>query len=232
MSRRDPRIRETLAGEYVLGTLRGLARQRFEHWLEEDAHLRQRVEAWERRLHPLVESLPPVEPPARVWRALKRQVQPPRERRRLWDNLLFWRTVGLTASALAMALLLLYLGLAPPPLEPPPNYIVVLNNPQGQPAWLVSADIRAGRLTLKTVRPQRLPANKVFELWMLPGGDQPPRSLGLIPVSGRLSVALPLPSTKALAGAQGLAVSLEPTGGSPTGQPTGPVLYQGPLLSL
>jgi anti-sigma-K factor RskA len=29
-----------------------------------------------------------------------------------------------------------------------------------------------------------------------------------------------------------LAVSLEPEGGSPTGQPTGPVLYQGQLASL
>jgi anti-sigma-K factor RskA len=230
MSRRDPRVRETLAGEYVLGTLHGPARQRFERWLKEDAQLRRLVKEWEQHLHPLVESLPSVEPPARVWRALKRQIQPPRERR-LWDDLLFWRTVGLTASALALAFLL-YIGLAPPPLAPSPNYIVVLNNPQGQPAWLVSADVRTGRLTIKTVRPQRLPANKAFELWMLPGGDQPPRSLGLIPVSGRQSVALPPPSTKVLAGAQGLAVSLEPTGGSPTGLPTGPVLYQGPLLSL
>jgi anti-sigma-K factor RskA len=127
---------------------------------------------------------------------------------------------------------LLYIGLAPPPLAPSPNYIVVLNNPQGQPAWLVSADVRTGRLTIKTVHPQRLPANKAFELWMLPGGDQSPRSLGLIPVSGRRSVALPPPSTQVFAGAQGLAVSLEPAGGSPTGLPTGPVLYQGPLLSL
>ena len=29
-----------------------------------------------------------------------------------------------------------------------------------------------------------------------------------------------------------LAVSLEPPGGSPTGKPTGPVLYQGRLLAL
>jgi anti-sigma-K factor RskA len=231
MSTRDPRVRETLAGEYVLGTLHGLARQRFERWLREDEHLRQLVEEWERHLHPLAESLPPVEPPARVWRALKRQIQPLRERRRLWDDLLFWRTVGLTASALAMALLL-YIGLASQPFAPGPNYIVVLNNPQGQPAWLVSAEVRTGRLIIKTVRPQRLPADKAFELWMLPGGNQPPRSLGLIPVSGRRSVTLPPPSTKVLTGAQGLAVSLEPTGGSPTGLPTGPVLYQGPLLSL
>jgi anti-sigma-K factor RskA len=32
-----------------------------------------------------------------------------------------------------------------------------------------------------------------------------------------------------LARARGLAVSLEPAGGSPTGQPTGPVVYQGRL---
>jgi anti-sigma-K factor RskA len=57
----DPRLRAMLASEYVLGTLHGRARRRFERLLGEDAGLRVTVEAWQNRLTPLAEALPPVE---------------------------------------------------------------------------------------------------------------------------------------------------------------------------
>ena len=65
-----------------------------------------------------------------------------------------------------------------------------------------------------------------LELWMLPDG-QPPRSLGVLPAGGIARVPLVGPSDAALADIPALAVSLEPAGGSPTGLPTGPVLYSG-----
>ena len=63
---------------------------------------------------------------------------------------------------------------------------------------------------------------------MLPTGA-PPRSLGLIPATGIARVPLRAPSDTALANIPALAVSLEPATGSPTGLPTGPVLYSGPI---
>src|SRR3989442_2452755 len=69
-----------------------------------------------------------------------------------------------------------------------------------------------------------LEANRALELWALPGSGAP-RSLGLISASGATVVK----KGKVLEGATGLAVSLEPAGGSPTGAPTGPVLYVGKL---
>ena len=54
-----------------------------------------------------------------------------------------------------------------------------------------------------------------------------PRSLGLISSSGATVVQ----RSKLLDGTAALAVSLEPSGGSPTGAPTGPVLYVGKLSS-
>jgi anti-sigma-K factor RskA len=115
-----------LAGEYVLGTLHGSARQRFERWLKENAQLRQRVEAWERHLHPLVESLPPIKPPPRVWHTIEQRIKPTREEpRRLWEDLIFWRTVGLVTSAALV--LLLVISVAPPP-EPMPGYIAELSD--------------------------------------------------------------------------------------------------------
>ncbi len=77
------------------------------------------------------------------------------------------------------------------------------------------------------VRPQSLEAQKSFELWAIAGG--PPKSLGL--VSATPGKPLLVPASAVAAAGTVLAVSLEPQGGSPTGQPTGPVLFQGKVLA-
>ena len=69
-----------------------------------------------------------------------------------------------------------------------------------------------------------------WELWMLPGDDQKPVSLGLITTHDTQTVVVPEPLAAKLDQAQGLAMSVEPAGGSPTGLPSGPVLYAGPLV--
>ena len=92
---------------------------------------------------------------------------------------------------------------------------------------VVSLDLHHDRLTLDATRLPATEAGKSLELWILPPSGNP-RSLGLL-ANRRLS--LPLDGTAAADLAQGaLAVSLEPAGGSPTGLPTGPVLYSGPVL--
>jgi len=64
-------------------------------------------------------------------------------------------------------------------------------------------------------------------LWMLPGGDQKPVSLGLITTHETQVVKIPEALAAKLDSAHGLAMSVEPAGGSPTGLPTGPVLCAG-----
>jgi anti-sigma-K factor RskA len=81
-------------------------------------------------------------------------------------------------------------------------------------------------MTIKVVGAATVPAGKSLELWMLPDGSAP-KSLGVIPDSGVGRVTLPAAPDVALANVPALAVSLEPAGGSPTGAPTGPVLYSG-----
>lgn len=227
MKPRDPKLRELLAGEYVLGTLHGRARKRFKRWLEEDTRLGWLVEDWEQRLDTLTLAAPAVKPRPEIWRALKRRTQPVKQKRSfgLWENLMFWRSLGFTTTALALSLLL-YIGFMPSPAA----YIVVLNDNSAKPAWLVS--LYPNRITIKTQRLQSLAPGKSFELWMLPERGQKPRSLGLIPASGRRTLYLPEWASQLPVSAQGLAVSIEPQGGSPTGEPTGPVPYQGPVLSL
>jgi anti-sigma-K factor RskA len=97
-----------------------------------------------------------------------------------------------------------------------------------RPAWLIqiSDDHTLG---VRTLQAQRREADRSFELWLLPDGERGPVSLGLLPASGDTELDLEPDVRQLLSSATGLAVSLEPAGGSPEDGPTGPILYQGPL---
>jgi len=229
----DPELREELAAHYALGTLRGAARRRFERLIAADAGLRETTRRWEARLNVLAEQAPPVQPPARVWQAIERQVavegRRPARPGSLWDSLAFWR--GFAAGAVGLAAgLLLYLGLATlhGPI-PGPSHVAVLVDKAAEPALLATIDERDGRVTLAALQLPAVPSGKDLELWLISPAAPGPRPLGLV-TKGALSVDLGPLAARALASGV-LAVSLEPAGGSPTGSPTGPVLYQGRILA-
>jgi anti-sigma-K factor RskA len=108
-----------------------------------------------------------------------------------------------------------------------PTAIAVLA-PQGQPAiWNVETFPERGRIRIVVAGAVPAQPGKSYELWALPEG-QAPVSLGLMPSrdeTRRLGAA----QLAALAASKQIAVSLEPPGGSPTGAPTGPVLYVGAI---
>ena len=70
-----------------------------------------------------------------------------------------------------------------------------------------------------------------MELWLIPPGDKP-HSLGLIDPSRPITIKVPQDLLGRVNREAVLAVSLEPPGGSPTGQPTGPVIANGKLAQL
>ena len=223
MKYNDPELRQKLASEYVLGTLHGRARARFERLLLSDASLRDEVAAWQTRLMPLADALPSVTPPSRVWRNIKTRLGMQAVSR--W-SLTFWRNLGLVSTAAAL-MLAVYIAIVP--LRTPAlTYVALINDTQAKPAWVVSAS--GSQLTIKSLAPRTLAANQSLQLWLLPTGGKPV-SLGLVPVTGSKTAALPTQVSGQFAHALAVAISLEPAGGSPTGQPTGPVLYQGPLVT-
>ena len=67
------------------------------------------------------------------------------------------------------------------------------------------------------------------ELWLLPKGGAP---IALGVVGADAPIRLPMAHAVGDAGRRTLAVSIEPLGGSPTGQPTGPVVATGYLRQL
>jgi anti-sigma-K factor RskA len=122
MNYADPELRDRLAAEYALGTLRGPARRRFERLLSGDARLRDLAEDWELRVNLLAESTPGVAPPERVWEQIARRIgpasAPTRESLldRLWGDLGFWRGASLLAAGAAAVAI--YVALRPTDLGP------------------------------------------------------------------------------------------------------------------
>jgi len=79
-------------------------------------------------------------------------------------------------------------------------------------------------LVMRPIVPVAAQPDRALELWAVPTDGTSPRSLGVLPTGAGATVAL---RAKVLAGVDTLAVSVEPPGGSPTGKPTGPIVYAG-----
>jgi len=223
-----------LAAEYVVGTLRGRARQRFESIARQDREAREILEAWQSQLTPLAERVPPVAPPARVWSAIQSRIgsktgDRPRfsgaedEKRGL--SPVFWRTLGMLASGLAAVLAVAFLWTTPA-RDAEPDFVAVLTASDSVPRMVVSMH-DASELRVRVVKSWKGTEGKSLELWALPKNGAP-RSLGL--VENERDTRLRLAASDArLLSANAFAVSLEPRGGSTTGAPTGPVLCSGAI---
>jgi len=169
----------------------------------------------------------------RVWQRIEQRLWPTAAApvaEPWWQRLALWR--GATAAAGVAALAMAVLMTAPPPALPP--VVVVLQSTAetapGGASFIVASIAGDGRaLVARPLQPVGLQGDRVLELWSVPAAGNP-SSLGLISASG--ATVLPrgrLPATLLKGGTAALAVSVEPPGGSPTGVPTGPVVYVGRL---
>ncbi len=224
MSGAADEAREALAGEYALGVLEGDALVQAERLMADDAAFAAVVRDWREILSPLARLAAPVPPPADLWRRIELAAG-------LADNVVpmhpvgirragVWKAVSVGALALA-ASLAAFIVVRPPP---PPS-VAVLAPMQGASPVLLAVLAADGVLTVRPNGAIAVPSDRDLELWSLAKGETRPASLGVLPAGGRRL------SVKLAAGTQ-LLVSLEPKGGSPTGQPTGAVLYGGTVTAL
>jgi len=231
----DSQLRDKLAAEYVLGTLRGRARARFEALMRYDPRLRSLVTDWENRLTPLAGAGADIAPPARVWDALSQRIAGKTRKPRLWESLALWRGVAVTGAAFAL-ILATVTGLGPES-KPPMSMVAVMNDTQGQPAMTVSwPSMKAARdpyIRIKvTQKHPTMAPGTAWELWMLPSGEGKPVSLGLITTDTDQVMKLSSEQAARIESAWGIAMSVEPSGGSPSGTPTGPLVMKGPCVKI
>lgn len=227
---------DLLAAEYVLGVLATGERQSTARRIESDADFARLVDDWEVRLSPMGAGYPHVETPASVKAAIDRRLFTPDRtastsapRSSLWASLVFWRGVA------AAAIVAMIIAFAVPYMNasrdvPQLNLIASLAADGSDVKYLAVYDATRHSVGLSHISGTRAPG-KDFELWMIEGKN-PPVSMGIIPPGESAHVAVSPDVQKTLAQGAVLAVSVEPPGGSPTGQPTGPVVATGDLKSI
>jgi anti-sigma-K factor RskA len=215
-----PQERDELAAEYVLGTLEAREAEAARALIGQEAEFARLVADWERRLAPLLALAAPESPPPGLWARIEATLDGGRPGRARWR--FKWPAFGLGASAVAAGLAAFII--LRPPVQPP--LMTVLLTSQDQSAFLVEAE--RGQIRLAAVNPRGVEAGRVMQLWALPQGATAPTSLGLVPESGRLSV-----TPRGIRPEPGMLIeiTLEPPGGSPTGRPTGPILFIGRLAA-
>ncbi len=243
----QPEVIDRLASEYVLGTLEGGARRRFQQLMLERPAVRVAVAAWERRLHKLATSVPVQTPSPKVWAAIEARTRPGRhaERRAGWWG---WvRGVGQAAVAAACGVLVT-LGLvrnwpeafvtvdqvAQREQALPQSYVGLLLDGEGRPALLVSSTRHGTHVSVKSLRAMDAPAGKVLQVWALPR-EGVPFAIGVATLTqppGSTSFELSDSSEALLSKVGQLAVSVEDAPVAPGAAPSGPFLLKGHCVKL
>jgi len=234
---------DLLAAECALGVLDGLERDAAARRRLREPSFDRAVEAWEDRLAELSESVAAVAPPAQVWSGIVKQLEAGGAvvELRLRRSLAAWRAAAASAGAVAAALAIALVW--PHPQAPLGGGALTASNAEhGQPMLEQVMTARMAGATGPTVfvavvdpqshvivvTPASISATKGRspELWLIPAGGKP-IALGLaafgrsVRLNPKIEIGDP---SRAI-----LAVSMEPLGGSPTGQPTGPVVATGAL---
>lgn len=217
---------DMLSAEYILGTLKGAARRRFEQLLTQRADIAQTFHWWESHMHLLADTVPAAQPPKKVWQNIENRLFNTSKA----NSSSWWKSLAFLSTAMAASLATFLVIQSPKPLQDiAPTAVALLATEKAEAGWLLDEtkhsatdiEIKVRALTSLQIKP-----DNAFELWLLPADKSKPISLGLLPQQGSSVFKVPEELIPQMATGL-LAVSLEPVGGSPTGQPTGAVLYQG-----
>lgn len=244
----NPEVLRQLAAEYVLGTLRGPARLRFEALLHTHPEARAQRDFWEQRLAEFGQVLAPVAPPPALRARLLARLAPSakvsprrwmRRRRSLWA----YAAGFASAAALLLSFQLgqrhgpapeVSQGVAPiaaiaPVDDPQLIYTAQLRMPSSSMRWLLSITPDHQQLIVVAADDFLQIGRHRLQLWcLLPGTD--PLPLGVMPNERDATRSFTLPASVRGHDQVSFAISLEPERGPQHNRPSGPVLHQAPAL--
>ena len=240
----QPERLERLAREYVLGTLSGRARRRFERLLVEAPLAGRVVARWQQRFDVLAATVPPVQPREQVWQGLQQRLFTPRDAAGrepaagIWSRLqaLFApRVLGGVLAGVLMATVVLKLQPQWLELESrsealPQSYVGLLVSEAGQPALLASSRRHGRTVTVKLLQPLAVPEGQVARLWALPR-EGPPFLVGLVPARGSATIALTDSAEKMFFNVGRLALAIEPVSAG-AAAPAAPFVASGHCVKL
>jgi anti-sigma-K factor RskA len=240
-----PELLELLAASHALGTLRGGARRRFEAMAREQAPVRAAALAWQSRLASMAELQPSMTPDPAVWVRIRNLVDAEKQQQAIaaqrqappapapakggWlRSLALWRGAAAAGALAAVVAIVVGLNLQQQLRNTPAvQYVAVLSDDKAAASMLVTFDPKNRQLVLQRIGDYREGEDKSLQLWALPPAGAA-RSLGVL---GHESTIRLTASEADVQGVPALAITLEPKGGVPSGQPpTGPILFKGPLI--
>ena len=198
---------EALAAEYVLGVLDLPDRMAAEARLKRDDAFATLVSAWEVRLDGLNDAFDEVAAPDLMPEIEARLFPVAAKAKRGWFG---WLAGAATAAALVLAVVVSL------PDATQPSVVVAELGSQTD-GLIYEARYDGSQLLVSRLAGTRPAGAQDHELWIIAPGSAPV-SLGILGDTP-LTIDTPRPPAGWV-----LAVSVEPTGGSPTGAPTGPVI--------
>ncbi len=246
MNYNKPELLHILAGEYVLGTLQGKARTRFERIMRQIPAAQSAVEQWQARLIPLAHALPERAPPRDLWRTIEARTAPKStqsapqvlgiSRWRQWFSISNLGLVGAGAAfafAMLTALPMLQRMNAPEVASMgglPQSYVAVLSGADAKAAFVVSAPRHGKSLSVKVLTAGAIPVEQEMRLWALPAGG-PAQLLGTIPNFGNGEIQMTGTAEEVLAKIPNLGVSFA-VAGAPAGELPVQFAFRGPCVKL
>jgi anti-sigma-K factor RskA len=226
--------------EYALGLLDADARAAVAREVQSNPEAAAAVALWQRHFTPLAMEVTDEAPPAHVWAGIRRRLAfdkaspiggASRPRVSAWDSLGLWRWIGVGATAVAACLLVVTLTRPVAPsaaVHPSVLMVSTIAGDNGVAGWTATMDIDRSELLVVPASPTAVAVDRNTELWLIPAGGAP-ISVGVFPPGDPKRFHLDKALLDRLGPTAALAVSLEPVGGSPTGQPTGPVIAKGAI---
>ncbi len=221
------------AGEYVAGLISPEEQEAFERLIATDGEARRAVAQWRARLLALDETATQLTPSDRLWPAIEAAVgaaRPASEAEpgwlaRIWQDVSALRLAALAGAAAALVMAVLLVAQPFGGGAGKPAVVAVLNAPNGGEAGAIVEAYADGRIRVVPLRAIPVPEGRVLQVWTLWDRQVGPRPVGLMERAQARDYAtsgMPRPVDSQL-----YEITLEPAGGSPTGRPTGPILYVG-----
>jgi anti-sigma-K factor RskA len=230
---------EFSAAEYALGTLDPAERAVIAARRQREPELEEAILAWEQRLSPLAEAIPPIEPPrddfAAIEARIRAPVSPPTATGEtlvaLRSRLARWRAGAIGATGLAAMLAIGVVFREATRETTPRQFVAVLQKSADSPAFAVTVNLDSRELTVRPVSAPP-PAGKSYELWIIDPKLGAPRSLGVIDTAAVTRADKLAAFDPAVVQDATYAVTVEPIGGSPTGKPSGAPVFVGKLIPV
>jgi anti-sigma-K factor RskA len=272
-----------LAAEYALGTLDADERTQVETMMAVDKDFTVLVQAWEFRLGVLNQMVGSVEPRPLVWDNIKAAISHSEQQAplvlpdapaqpvavpvlveptpgadnsnviQLSNRFRRWRSIAMTASAIAAALVALLSievyqpDLLPEAMRPKPRtqvvevkapsavapaaqYVALLQGQSGGPAFILTVDGATKNFTVRKVGAPAAEPGKSYELWLISDKLPRPRSLGVIGTGDFTARPVLAGYDSDVVNGATYAVTVEQAGGSPDGNPHSSPVYAGKLI--